>query len=151
MLGGDPRGAVEAQSCNHARVSRTPSRPDLWQRLASVVVLVAAIVGTHQLVAVNCPVSLTHHDVTSVHHEQATEAGVLAGNLELHSDDVSKASGLGPASACLAILVLAGVVLPRARWRRIRSSRNRESFPMALANGWTGGPPHLQCVSVIRR
>lgn len=140
-----------AESCNHAQVSKVNVRPDLWQRLASVVVLVAAIVGMHQLAEVNCPVSFTHQDTTSVHHEQPTGVAVLAEDSDMQTVDVSKASGLAPASACLAILMLFGVVVPRLRWRRQRSSHNRESSCMASFSDWNGDPPHLQCVSVIRR
>lgn len=117
----------------------------MWQQLATVLVVVAGLVGTHHLTTVGCSAPPAQH--TAVHHVQVSASPEVPGE-DAVGDSIVDASTVW--AVCLALLLVLGVIRPAARvlfTRRYRTERLRGS---PESRPWDPDPPDLHALSISR-
>ena len=117
----------------------------LCQRLATVLVVVAGLVGMHHLTALGCSAPPSQH--ASIHHVHDSSA------VEVHGEDAAGDSVFDDSMAwaiCLALLVVLGVIRPAAGVLFTRRSRTklRREFPESRPRD--PDPPDLHALSISR-
>lgn len=117
----------------------------MWQRIATVLVVVAGLVGMHHLSALGCSAAPTQH--TATHHMPDSASPEVPGEDAVGDSIVDDSMAW---AICLALLLVLGVIRPATGVLFTRRTRTEPLRGLPDSRPRDPDPPDLRALSISR-